>query len=116
MSKRFKSIPHEKLIHIPNYIQIPKDIPASEVLIPSKYAEGNVSYEDSHENLVDKDKATHLRFIGQDRKTDIVVGPIKPKGMIKLTLYLTDDNLPEIKEKATNSRSKILNEKYRAIN
>lgn len=115
ISKRSRSIPDAKLVHLPQDIDVPKGIPASEVKIPSMYAEGEVEYEDSGGTPVDKSKATHIRFTGIDRRSDIVVGPIKPKGMIRLTLYLGDDNLPQTKEKATDKRSKIFNEQYRPI-
>lgn len=115
MAIRFKSIPDAKLVPLPQNIEIPKDIPSSRVKIPSMYANGNIEYEDDKEKQVDKNNATHIRFTGIDRRSDIVVGPIKPEGMIKLTLYLNDENLPVVKEKATNSRSKVFNEEYRPI-
>lgn len=115
MSIRFRSIPDAKLVSLPQNIDIPKDIPISRVKIPSMYAKGDIEYEDDAEKRVDKDNATHIRFTGIDRRSDIVIGPIKPEGMIKLTLYLNDENLPVVKEKATNSRSKVFNEEYRPI-
>jgi len=52
---------------------------------------------------------------GIDRRSDTVVGFLEPHGMIKLTMYLDDDNLPETNERATNSRGKVFNEEYKPI-
>ncbi|MGB9937317.1 MAG: hemerythrin domain-containing protein [Methanobacterium sp.] len=115
MNKRLRSIPNEKLVPIPDDVYVPRDIPKSKVLIPSSYARGTVEYEDALGNKVNKDDSTHLRFTGIDKRSDIVVGPTEDMGCIKLTLYLDDDNLPAVKEKSTNNRSKILNEQYRPL-
>ncbi|MGF7118111.1 hemerythrin domain-containing protein [Methanobacterium oryzae] len=112
---RFRSIPDAKLVSLPENIDVPRGIPTSRVKIPSMYANGDIEYEDDEEKQVDKDNASHIRFTGIDRRSDIVVGPIKPEGMIKLTLYFNDENLPVVKDKATNSRSKIFNEEYRPL-
>ncbi len=115
ISKRSKSIPHEKFVHLPENIEVPQTIPSSKVRIPSTYAEGEVEYEDDEGNKVDAKNATHIRLTGMDRRTDIVIGPVNPEGMIKLTLYFDDENSPTAKEKSTNSKSKILNEEYRPL-
>lgn len=115
MRKKLKSIPHEKLVPLPDNIDIPQTIPASQVKVPSMYINGDVEYEDAEGNKVNKENATHLRLTGIDRRSDIVVGPVKPKGMIKLTLYFNNKNSPETKEKSTSSKSKIFNEEYKPI-
>ncbi|MGB9980593.1 hemerythrin domain-containing protein [Methanobacterium sp.] len=115
MRKKLKSIPHEKLMPLPDNIDIPRTIPASKVKIPSMYANGDIEYEDAKGNNVDKENATHIRLTGIDRRSDIVVGPVKPKGMIRLTLYFNDENSPETKEKSTSSKSKVFNEEYKPI-
>ena len=115
MRKRLKSIPHEKLVPLPDNIDIPGTIPSSKVKVPSMYVNGDVEYEDSTGNEVPKENATHIRLTGIDRRSDIVVGPVKPKGMIRLTLYFNDENSPETKDKSTTSKSKIFNEEYKPI-
>ena len=115
MHKRLRSIPHEKLVPLHDNIKVPRGIPASKVKIPSMYTNGDVEYEDAEGNKVDKENATHIRLTGIDRRSDIVVGPVKPKGMIKLTLYFNNEGSPETKEKSTNSKSKIFNDEYRPI-
>ncbi len=114
--KRLRSIPHEKLVPLPDNIEVPGTIHASKVKVPSMYTNGDVEYEDAEGNKVDKKKATHIRLTGIDRRSDIVIGPVKPKGMIRLTLYFNDKNSPETKEKSTTSKSKIFNEEYKPIN
>lgn len=91
---------------------IPQDIPVSKVRIPSTYTGWEVEYGDGEGNHVNQNEATHLRFTGVDRRSDIVVGPVNPRGMIKLNLYLNDDEIPVSKEKATHTKSKILTENY----
>jgi len=113
--KRLKSIPHEKLVPLPDNIDVPTNIPVSKVKVPSMYMNGDVEYEDAEGNKVDKKNATHIRLTGIDRRSDIVIGPVKGKGMIKLNLYFNDEGSPETKEKATNSKSKVFNEEYRPI-
>jgi len=115
ISKKLGSIPNSKLVSLPEYIDVPGTIPASKVKIPSMYAEGDVEYEDAEGNRVSKENATHIRLTGIDGRTDIVVGPVKPNGMIKLTMYQNDDNSPTTRKKATKRRSKIFNEEYRPI-
>ncbi len=115
MRKKLKSIPHEKLVPLPDDINIPRTIPSSKVKIPSMYINGDVEYEDSKGNEVKKENATHIRLTGIDRRSDIVVGPVKPKGMIRLTLYFNDKDTPETKEKSTTSKSKIFNEEYKPL-
>lgn len=115
MSKKLGSIPNAKLVSLPEYIDVPRGIPASQVRIPSMYAEGDVQYEDSGGNKVSKENATHIRLTGIDDRTDIVIGPVNGEGMIKLTMYQNDDNSPTTKEKATKRRSKIFNEEYRPV-
>lgn len=116
MSIRFRSMPDAKLVSLTQNIDVPRDISASKVKIPSMYIGGDIEYEDEEGNQADKQEATHIRLTGIDRRSDIVIGPVKPEGMIKLTLYLNNENLPEVKEKATNSRSKVFNEEYRPLN
>lgn len=115
MRKRLKSIPHEKLVPLSDNIDVPRTIPASQVKVPSMYLNGDVEYEDDEGNKVNKENATHVRLTGIDRRSDIVVGPVKPKGMIRLTLYFNNENSPETKEKSTSSKSKIFNEEYKPI-
>lgn len=115
MRRRSKSIPHEKLVPLPDNIEVPRSIPASNVKVPSIYTNGDVEYEDDEGNKVNKENATHIRLTGIDRRSDIVVGPTKPKGMIKLNLYFNDEGSPETKDKASSSKSKVFNEEYRPI-
>ena len=113
--KRSKSIPHEKLVTLPDNINVPRSIPLSKVKVPSMYTNGDVEYEDAEGNKVDKKDATHIRLTGIDRRSDIVIGPVNGEEMIKLTLYFNNEGSPETKEKATNSKSKVFNEEYRPI-
>ena len=100
----WKKLPRVEMIPIPEDVNVPEDIPASEVRIPSTYVE----YENDKGKFVNENEATHLRFTGGDRRSDIVVGPVKPQGMIKLNLYLDDDEMPVVKEEASHVKSKIL--------
>ncbi|MGB9980447.1 hypothetical protein [Methanobacterium sp.] len=111
----WKKLPRIELIPIPEDVKVPKDIPASKVRIPSTYTGHDVEYEDDEGKPVDENEATHLRFTGIDRRSDIVIGPMKPKGMIKLNLYLNDDEIPVVKEQASHVKSKILSESYRPL-
>jgi hypothetical protein len=111
----WKKLPRIELVPIPEDVHVPDDIPASKVRIPSTYTGWEVEYEDKEGNSVDENEATHLRFTGIDRRSDIVVGPVKSRGMIKLNLYLNDDETPVVKEKASRSKSKVLNEQYRPL-
>ncbi|MGZ7044612.1 MAG: hypothetical protein ACXVHW_05700 [Methanobacterium sp.] len=111
----WKKLPQIELVPIPEDVHVPEDIPASKVRIPSPYAEKEIEYEDEKGNHVNENEATHLRFTGVDRRSDIVVGPVKPRGMIKLNLYLDDENIPVSKEKASHTRTKILTEEYRPL-
>jgi hemerythrin-like domain-containing protein len=115
MSKKLGSIPNAKLVPLPEDIDVPRNIPASKVRVPSMYTNGDVEYEDAEGNKVDKKDATHIRLTGIDSRTDLVIGPVEPQGMIKLTMYQNDENLPEAREKSTKRRSKIFNEEYRPI-
>jgi len=115
MSKKLGSIPDAKLVSLPENIDVPRTIPASHVKIPSMYANGDVEYEDAEGNKVDKKSATHIRLTGIDERTDVVIGPVGDEGMIKLTMYLDNENSAVTKEKATTSRSKIFNEGYRPL-
>ena len=45
----------------------------------------------------------------------MVMGPVKPQGVIKLNLYLNDDEMHVVKEEASHVKSKILNESYRPL-
>jgi hypothetical protein len=108
----WKKLPRIELIPIPEDVAVPSDIPASEVCIPSTYVGHDVEYENEKGKIVNENEATHLRFTGVDRRSDIVVGPVKPQGMIKLNLYLNDDEIPVVKEEASHVKSKILNERY----
>ena len=111
----WKKLPRVEMIPIPEDINVPEDIPASEVRIPSTYTVHEVGYEDEEGKHVNENDATHLRFTGVDRRSDIVVGPVKPRGMIKLNLYLNDEEMPVIKEEASHVKSKILNESYKPL-
>lgn len=111
----WKKLPRIELVPIPEEVHVPDDIPASEVRIPSTYTGWEVEYEDSEGNSVNENEATHLRFTGVDKRSDIVIGPVNPRGMIKLNLYLNDDETPVSKEKASHTRSKILTKSYRPI-
>ena len=111
----WKKLPRVEMIPIPEDVNVPEDIPASEVRIPSTYAGHDVEYENDEGKHVNENEATHLRFTGLDRRSDIVVGPVKPEGMIKLNLYLNDDERPAVKEEASHVKSKILNESYRPL-
>jgi len=114
-SRKLGSIPNAKLVSLPESIEVPRGIPASDVKVPSMYVQGDVEYEDDHGNKADKYEATHIRLTGVDRRTDIVIGPVEPKGMIKLTMYLSDKNSAATKEKAAKSRSKIFDKNYRPV-
>jgi hypothetical protein len=111
----WKNLPKIKLVSIPEDVHIPGDIPASRVRIPSTYTDGEVEYENEKGQQVNKNDATHLRFTSIDRRSDIVVGPIKPKGMIKLNLYLNDEEIPVVKEKASHMKTKVLSGDYRPL-
>lgn len=115
MREGWKNLPKVQMVHIPEDIKVPDTIPASEVIIPSTYANGRVEYEDDEGNQTDEGNATHIRFTGKDRRSDIVVGPVKPEGMIKLNLYLNDDSIPVNKENASHTKSRILNEEYKPV-
>ena len=91
-----------------------KIYPSSKLHIPSTYTVHEVGYEDEEGKHVEND-ATHLRFTGVDRRSNIVVGPVKPRGMTKLNLYLNDEEMPVIKEEASHVKSKIFNENYRPL-
>lgn len=105
----WKKLPRVEMIHIP------EDIPASEVCIPSTYTVHEVGYEDEEGKHVNENEATHLRFTWIDRRSDIAGVPVKPRGMIKLNLYLNDEEMPVIKEEASHVKSKILNENYKPL-
>ena len=109
----WKKLPRIELIPIPEDVNVPENIPVSEVRIPSTYAEYDVEYENDQGKSVTENEATHLRFTGIDRRSDIVVGPVEPEGMIKLNLYLNDEEIPVVKEESSHVKSKILNENYR---
>lgn len=111
----WKKLPGIKLVPIPEDVNIPEDIPSSQVRIPSTYTGYGVEYEDDEGNPVNENEATHLRFTGIDRRSDIVVGPVKPRGMIKLNLYLNNDEIPVVKEEASHVKSKVLNESYKPL-
>ncbi len=111
----WEKLPGIELVPIPEDVNVPEDIPASKVRIPSTYTGYDVEYEDDEEKPVNENEATHLRFTGIDRRSDIVVGPVKPRGMIKLNLYLNDEEMPVVKEEASHVKSKILTEKYRPL-
>ncbi len=113
--EEWKKLPRIELIPIPEDVKVPKDIPASEVRIPSTYTGQDVGYEDEKGNTVNENEATHLRFTGIDRRSDIVVGPVKPRGMIKLNLYLNDEEIPVVKEESSHVKSKVLTESYRPL-
>lgn len=104
-----------KMVPLPEKIHVPSDIPASKISIPSTYAEGNVKYEDDKENTVNEEEATHIRFTARDERSDLVVGPVKPKGMFKLNIYLDENNNAVNKENSSHARHIILNENYKAI-
>lgn len=111
----WKKLPRIELIPIPEDVTVPADIPSSEVRIPSTYTGYDVEYEDDGGKPVKENEATHLRFTGMDRRSDIVVGPVKPNGMIKLNLYLNDNEIPVAKENASHVKSRVLNESYRPL-
>ncbi len=115
MREGWKKLPKIDMVHIPEDIKVPESIPASRVIIPSTYTDGSVEYEDDEGNSTDENRATHIRLTGKDRRSDIVVGPVKPEGMIKLNLYLNDDEIPVNKENASHTKSRILNEEYRPL-
>jgi len=115
MREGWKNLPKVHMVHIPENIRIPETIPVSQVIIPSTYVNGTVEYEDDEGNPTNKNKATHIRLTGKDRRSDIVVGPVKPEGMIKLNLYLNDDSIPVNKENASHTKSRILNEEYKPV-
>ncbi len=111
----WKKLPKIAMVPIPEDVHVPKDISVSKVRIPSTYTGYDVEYEDNEGNHVNENEATHLRFTGVDRRSDIIVGPVKPQGMIKLNLYLNDEEKPVSKEKASHTKSRVLSENYRPL-
>ncbi len=103
------------MVPLPEDLHVPEDIPTSKIRIPLTYREGDVQYENKEENVVCEDEATHLRFISKDRKTEIVVGPVKPRGMYKLMVYLDENKRPVPKDRAYLSREMILNENFKDV-
>ncbi len=104
-----------KMVPLPQKLHVPHDILASKIRIPSTYAEGNVQYEDDEENLVNEEEATHMRLTATDERSDLIVGPVKPRGMFKLNIYLDENNNAVNKKNSSHTRHIILNENYKAI-
>lgn len=69
----------DKTDSISKDVNVPENIPISEVRIPSTYIEYGVEYENDQGKSVTENEATHLRFIGIDRRSDIVVGSVEPE-------------------------------------
>ncbi|HML04569.1 MAG TPA: hypothetical protein VK426_02235 [Methanobacterium sp.] len=114
-SQRIKKMNKVSMVPIPQKIKIPSKIPASKLQIPSTYAEGDVEYEDNEGKNVNINQATHLKFTAKDKRSDLIVGPIKEGGMFKLNVYMDDENHATAKDDATHIRQVILNQNYRAI-
>lgn len=116
MQKRdSNNYPKIEMVPLPPNLHIPEDIPASKIRIPETYEKGNVQYEDDHEKPVNENEATHIRLTARDKRSEIVVGPVTPRGMIKLLVYFDENKRPVSKEKAAFSRELILNEDYNRI-
>lgn len=114
-SEQIKKMDKVSMVPIPQKIKVPSKIPASKLRIPSTYAEGDVEYEDNDGNHVNTNQATHLKFTAKDKRSDLIVGPVKEGGMFKLNVYMDNENHAIKKEEATHIRQVILNENYRAI-
>ena len=69
----WKKLPRVEMIPIPEDVTVPEDIPSSEVRIPSTYVNHDVEYENDKGKFVNENEATHLRFTGGDRRSDIVL-------------------------------------------
>ena len=113
--ERIKSLADIKMVPIPERIRIPSDIIASELRIPTTYAEGDIEYEDDDGNDVNFKDATHVRLTAKDRRSELIMGPAENGGMFKLEVYINDENKPVKKEFATKRRELILNEDYKVI-
>jgi len=75
-----KKLPKVEIVHIPQNIKVTDTITASKVIIPDTYINGNVEYEDEEGNSRGINTANHIRFIGKDRRSDVVIGPEIQKG------------------------------------
>lgn len=104
-----------KMVQLPEKLHVPSNIPASKIRIPSTYAEGDVQYEDDNENPVNEKEATHIRLTAKDKRSDLVVGPVKPRGILRLNIYLDENNNAVNKQNSSHSRHIVLNENYKAI-
>ncbi len=93
----------------------PHDIPASKIRIPSTYKEGNVQYENKEGRQVSENEATHLRLTARDKRSEIVVGPVTPRGMFKLMVYFDKNKNPVSKNKASYKKEVILDEDYERV-
>jgi len=107
--------PKIEMVPLPENLHVPEDIPASKIRIPETYQKGSIQYENDDEQAVDDNEATHIRLTAKDKRSEIVVGPVAPRGMIKLLVYLDENKHPVPKNKASLSREIILNEDYKAI-
>ncbi|MGZ7117198.1 MAG: hypothetical protein ACXVHS_07105 [Methanobacterium sp.] len=113
--KRIDKISNIEMVPIPQKINVPSDVNASNLRIPSTYAEGDADYEDDEGNHVDSKHATYLKLTAKDKRSDLIIGPVEKGGIFKLEVYLDNENHAVSKEKATHKREVILNEDYRAI-
>ncbi len=107
--------PKIEMVPLPENLNVPQDIPASKIRIPETYQKGSIQYENNDEKPVNENEATHIRLTAKDKRSEIVVGPVIPRGMIKLLVYFDENKRPTPKNKAVFSRELILNEDYNRI-
>lgn len=111
----YDKLPKVEMVPLPENLHVPSDIPASKIRIPSTYREGTVHYENDEEKEVSENEATHLRLTAKDKRSEIVVGPVAPKGMFKLLVYFDENKRPVSKNKASYSREVILDDDYERV-
>lgn len=111
----YDKLPKVEMVPLPENLHVPSDIPSSKIRIPSTYREGTVQYENNEEKEVSENEATHLRLTARDKRSEIVVGPVTPKGMFKLLVYFDKNRRPVSKNKASFSKEVILDEDYERI-
>jgi len=114
-NKEVHKYPKIEMVPLPQNLHIPDKIPASEIRIPETYQKGSVQYEDDYEKPVNENEATHIRLTAKDNRSEILIGPVEPSGMIKLLVYFDEERRPISKDQASFSRELVLNEDYHRI-
>jgi len=66
-------------VSLPEDLHIPKNITSSKVRIPSTYTDWEVKYENERREQVNKNDATHLRFTGTDKRSDLSLALLNQK-------------------------------------